>query len=53
MVTLGSLLQVINAFFSRFTGMTTEEVEEETDRDNFLGPETAINKGIIDRILTR
>lgn len=33
--------------------MTTDEVEIETDRDNFLGPQTAIEKGVIDRVLER
>ena len=31
--------------------MTTDEIEVETDRDNFLGPEAAIEKGVIDKIL--
>lgn len=45
--------QVINKFLSKFTGMTTDEIEVETDRDNFLGPQAAIEKGVIDRILER
>lgn len=47
------LAQVINRFLSKFTGMTTDEIEVETDRDNFLGPEAAIDKGVIDQILAR
>ena len=47
------LVQVINRFLSKFTGMTTDEIEVETDRDNFLGPEAAIDKGVIDKILAR
>ena len=46
-------VQVINRFLSRFTGMTTDEIEVETDRDNFLGPQAAIEKGVIDRVLER
>ena len=46
-------VQVINRFLSRFTGMTTDEIEVETDRDNFLGPQAAIDKGVIDRVLER
>ena len=46
-------VQVINRFLSRFTGMTTDEIEVETDRDNFLGPQAAIDKGVIDKVLER
>ena len=46
-------VQVINKFLSKFTGMTTDEIEVETDRDNFLGPQAAIEKGVIDRVLER
>lgn len=46
-------MQVINAFMSRYTGMDIETIEEETDRDNFLGPQAAMDKGLIDRILER
>lgn len=50
---LNRTMKVINRFLSRFTGMTTDEIEVETDRDNFLSPQTAIEKGVIDRILQR
>ena len=46
-------VQVVNAFFTQYTKMSKEEVEEETDRDNFLSPMTAIEKGLIDRVLAR
>ena len=45
--------QVINRFLSKFTGMSTDDIEIETDRDNFLGPQAAIEKGVIDRVLQR
>ena len=45
--------QVINRFLSKFTGMSTDDIEVETDRDNFLGPEAAIDKGVIDKVLAR
>jgi len=48
---LNRTMKVINSFLSQFTGMTTDEIEVETDRDNFLGPEAAIEKGVIDKIL--
>ena len=45
--------QVINGFLSKFTGMSTDEIEVETDRDNFLSPEGAIERGVIDRVLAQ
>ena len=52
-LTMALLMQVINRFLSKFTGMSTDEIEVETDRDNFLGPEAAIDKGVIDKVLAR
>ncbi len=46
-------VQVINRFLSKFTGMSTYDIEVETDRDNFLGPEAAIDIGVIDKVLAR
>ncbi len=53
LLTMVSSMQVINRFLSKFTGMSTDEIEVETDRDNFLGPEAAIDKGVIDKVLAR
>lgn len=50
---LNRTMKVINRFLSKFTGMSTDEIEVETDRDNFLGPEAAIDKGVIDKVLAR
>lgn len=52
-LTMKSSMQVINRFLSKFTGMSTDDIEVETDRDNFLGPEAAIDKGVIDKVLAR
>ncbi len=52
-LTVSSFTQVINRFLSKFTGMSTDDIEVETDRDNFLGPEAAIDKGVIDKVLAR
>ena len=46
-------VQVINRFLSKFTGMSTDEIEVETDRDNFLSPQGAIDRGVIDRVLAQ
>ena len=44
-------LQVIHQFYCRFTGLPLEKVEEETDRDNFVSPKTAIELGLIDGVI--
>jgi len=38
-------------FLSEFTGLDIDRVEEECDRENFLGPKEAIELGIIDGII--
>jgi ATP-dependent protease ClpP protease subunit len=54
--TLNSIINVFSLLFScrflsEFTGMEMEKVEEECDRENFLGPKQAIELGIIDGII--
>ena len=44
-------LQVAHRFYQQFTGMPLERVEEETDRDNFMGGQKAIELGLIDSVL--
>jgi ATP-dependent protease ClpP protease subunit len=43
--------QVVQAFYAQFTGQPIERVEEETDRDNFMSPQQAIDFGLIDAII--
>lgn len=43
--------QVINKFYERFTGLSLERVEEETDRENYLAPAQAQELGLIDGVL--
>ena len=43
--------QVVHQFFMQFTGLSLETVQEETDRDNFLSPQRAIELGLIDAVL--
>lgn len=48
---LNRQLQYCNELFSKFTGKTIEEIEMETDREKFLGPEQALELGLIDGII--
>lgn len=48
---LNRTMQVVNLFFSKFTGLPIEAIEEQTDRDNFMTPEGAKELGIIDGVL--
>lgn len=41
-------VQVIHKFYCDFTGQPVEKIQEETDRDNFLGVQQAIDLGLID-----
>lgn len=43
--------QVVNQFYSEFTGLSVERIEEETDRDKFMSPKEALEMGIIDSII--
>lgn len=45
---LNRTMKVIHKFYCDFTGQTVEKIQEETDRDNFLGAQQAIELGLID-----
>ncbi len=47
------LKQRLNEIMSKHTGQSIENVERDTDRDNFLSAEEAQKYGIIDRILEK
>lgn len=42
----------LNKVLSHHTGQPIEKVQLDTDRDNFLSPEDAVNYGLIDKVLT-
>eukprot|EP01026_Neomeris_dumetosa_P041454 TRINITY_DN34364_c0_g1_i6.p2 TRINITY_DN34364_c0_g1~~TRINITY_DN34364_c0_g1_i6.p2 ORF type:complete len:135 (-),score=13.15 TRINITY_DN34364_c0_g1_i6:107-511(-) len=48
---LNRTMKVIHQFYSEFTGMSVEQIEKETDRDNFMSPEKAVEFGIIDGVI--
>lgn len=43
--------QVVQNFYSEFTGQSIEKMEEETDRDTYMSPQQAIDLGLIDAII--
>ncbi len=44
--------QQMNILLAKHTGRPVEEIERDTDRDNFMSAEAAQEYGIIDRVLT-
>jgi ATP-dependent Clp protease protease subunit len=45
--------QRMNELYSRMTGQPVEKIERDTDRDYMLGPEEALEYGVIDRVVNR
>lgn len=45
--------QRLNRILSENTGRTMEEIERDTDRDNFMSAEEALKYGLIDSVITR
>jgi len=41
----------LNAIMSKHTGQPLETIEGDTDRDNFMSSEKAVNYGLIDQVL--
>lgn len=48
---LNRTMKVIHQFYMQFTGQTLDTIQEETDRDNFLSPQRAVELGVIDAII--
>lgn len=44
-------MQVVQKFYSEFTGQPIERIEEETDRDTYMSPQQAIDLGLLDAII--
>lgn len=44
---------MLNKILSNHTGQSVETLEKDTDRDNFMDPKTAIEYGLIDKMLDR
>ncbi len=46
------LKQRLNEMFGKHTGQSMERIERDTDRDNFLSAEAAVEYGLVDKVLT-
>ena len=43
---------LVNSILSRHTGKTEKQIAKDTDRDNFMDAQSALEYGLIDEILT-
>ena len=43
----------LNRLLARHTGQTIEKIDEDTERDNFMGGEEAVAYGLIDKVLNQ
>jgi len=48
---LNRTMKVLVRYLMDFTGMSSDEIEQEIDRDNFMGPKRAIEMGIMDAVI--
>jgi len=42
----------LNAILAKHSGKDVSEIEKDTDRDNFLSAEQAVNYGLVDKVLS-
>ncbi|MCC5811849.1 MAG: ATP-dependent Clp endopeptidase proteolytic subunit ClpP [Ectothiorhodospiraceae bacterium] len=42
----------LNRILSHHTGQPLERVQQDTDRDNFMGPDQAVEYGLVDSVIT-
>ena len=47
-----SLRAKLNDMLAKHTGQSVETIERDTDRDNFMSAEAAMNYGLVDKVLT-
>ncbi|MCI5212209.1 MAG: ATP-dependent Clp endopeptidase proteolytic subunit ClpP [Candidatus Electrothrix sp. ATG2] len=43
----------LNTLLSKHTGKSIKKIEQDTERDNFMGAEEAVKYGLIDKVLVR
>ncbi|ATE59921.1 ATP-dependent Clp endopeptidase proteolytic subunit ClpP [Thauera sinica] len=46
------LRERLNGMLAKHTGQTIEQIEKDTDRDNFMSATAAVEYGLIDKVLT-
>ena len=42
----------LNEMLAKHTGQSLETIDRDTDRDNFMGGQDAVNYGLVDKVLT-
>jgi ATP-dependent Clp protease protease subunit len=42
----------LNDMLAKHTGQSMEAIERDTDRDNFMSADEAVNYGLVDKVLT-
>lgn len=47
-----SIREKLNRVLAHHTGQTLKKIQQDTDRDNFLSPEQAVDYGLIDKVLS-
>ena len=47
------LRERLNSILSEVTGQPIEKIARDTDRDNFMSGEQAMDYGLIDKVITR
>jgi ATP-dependent Clp protease protease subunit len=47
------LKQCLNEMLARHTGQTVEQIERDTDRDNFLSADAAVEYGLVDKVQSK
>ena len=47
------LKSMLNEVMSRHSGRNVEDIQRDTDRDNFMSPQQAVEYGLIDEVLVR
>jgi ATP-dependent Clp protease protease subunit len=45
------LRDALNRVLAHHTGQSVEQIAKDTDRDNFMGPDDAVEYGLVDRVL--
>ncbi len=43
--------EIVNEIMAHHTGQSVRKIEKDTERDNFLGPEQAVEYGLIDEVI--
>ena len=48
-----SMKHKLNEIMAAHTGQDIEQIEKDTDRDNFMDAETAVKYGLIDQVISK